>query len=350
MNDTRLILIDGLTGVGKSTTAQRLWLCLERAGTAARWIYEHDLSHPVWPAGDMQRIVARGAVPRNLMHRSLPRRWARLARNSQRGQVRTILEGSLLQSTIGLLLAMNVPEPDIVACLVACEQALAPARPVLFWLQHGDTAGSLRATLDDRRSDGYEQALITLLAGTPYGRAHHVASFDALVAFYERWTGVAKAACRQFTMPVIVVPAVDWRQREQQIAAALGCPGLEPPPPHIEAPARFIGRYRDLLSQDCLAIAGDETGLYMDDARRTRLLPAGGASFHVAGLGVEMRFSDERAGCFRRVGLHGNLPHLSPAWQRVDNEEGVTSPANVASPLCRIPTGDGRPGPAWGRS
>lgn len=323
MNGASLILIDGLTGVGKSTTAQHLWLGLEQRGTAARWVYEHDTTHPIWPPGDIQRMVQGGSMPAGFMDTTLPGRWAQLAEACLRGQRCTILESALLQATIGLLLAMNVHERDIVACLRACEQACAPARPVLFWLGHGDVAKSLRATIDDRRGDDYENALVTLLAATPYGRTHHVAGFAGLVQFYDTWSRLAQAACAEFSMPVVPVTATGWPARERQITDALGWPPLAPPRLSIEAPARFIGRYRDTCSQDGLAIAGSEHGLYLDDARRTPLIPRGGASFHVTGMCLEMAFTEERGGRFQRVGLHGHLPGLSPAWERIDNLEGA---------------------------
>jgi hypothetical protein len=323
MNEASLILIDGLTGVGKSTTAQHLWLSLEQRGTAAHWVYEHDTSHPVWPPGEAQRIVQRGSLPAGFMDTTLPGRWAQLADACIRGHRCTILESALLQATIGLLLAMNVPERDIVTCLRACEQACAPARPMLFWLGHGDVAESLRATFDDRRSDDYENALVALLAATPYGRTHPITGFAGLVQFYETWSRVAQSACETFSMPVVPVTASGWLAREQQIADALGWPPLEPPRVRIEAPTRFIGRYRDTCSQDGLAIAGSEHGLYLDDARRTPLIPRGGASFHVTGMCIEMAFADERDGRFHRLSLHGNLPGLSPAWERIDPLEGA---------------------------
>lgn len=323
MNGASLILIDGLTGVGKSTTAQHLWLGLEQRGTAARWVYEHDTTHPIWPPGEAPHIVQGGALPAGFMDTTLPGRWAQLAEACLRGHCSTILESALLQSTIGLLLAMNVHERDIVACLLACEQASAPAKPVLFWLGHGDVAKSLRATIDDRRGDDYENALVTLLAATPYGRTHHVAGFAGLVQFYEAWSCVARSVCEKFSMPVVPVTASGWPARERQITDALGWPPLAPPSMCIEAPARFIGRYRDMCSQDRLALAGSEHGLYLNDARRTPLIPRGGASFHVTGMCLEMAFTDERDGRFHRLNLHGNLPGLSPAWERIDNLEGA---------------------------
>jgi hypothetical protein len=51
MLNTKLILVDGLPGSGKSTTAQWLELQLRRNGFAAHWIHEANVPHPLWFGG-----------------------------------------------------------------------------------------------------------------------------------------------------------------------------------------------------------------------------------------------------------------------------------------------------------
>jgi adenylate kinase family enzyme len=48
MFDTKLIILDGLPGSGKSTTAQWLELQLQRNGFDAQWYWEGDVPHPQW--------------------------------------------------------------------------------------------------------------------------------------------------------------------------------------------------------------------------------------------------------------------------------------------------------------
>ncbi|MDM0053602.1 hypothetical protein [Variovorax sp. J22R115] len=323
MIDTTLILIDGLTGSGKSTTAQRLWLHLERCGVAARWIYEHDTSHPIWEAGELQCIFESGAVAPGFATRTLPMRWRRLALHCAASGVRTILESALLQSTVGLLLAMNADEREITSSILACDHAVAGQRPVLVWFRPGDVAQALRAVCDDRCDSGYEAALIKLLAATPYGRDHGLADFAGLVRFYQRWSDLAESLCARLGMPVLALDAPGWPARERRIAEFLGLPPFDEPRVRIEAPSRFLGPFRDMGSDDRLVIAGGEDGLHLDDARHTRLIAHAGATFHIAALCAELSFEDERGGRFHRIGLRGNLPGLSPTWYRVEGEEEV---------------------------
>ncbi len=47
MPDTRLILIEGFPGAGKSTTTQHIGKMLQQRGTACRWYLEEDESNPI---------------------------------------------------------------------------------------------------------------------------------------------------------------------------------------------------------------------------------------------------------------------------------------------------------------
>jgi hypothetical protein len=89
----------------------------------------------------------------------------------------------------------------------------------------------------------------------------------------------------------------------------------------IDEPSRFIGRYQDAASNDQLEVASDACGLYLDDARHTRLISRPDGGFLVAAMDVEVSFSQQDgAGRFRRLDLHGSLPGLSPLWTRVEGQ------------------------------
>jgi len=45
---SRLIVLDGLPGSGKSTTGQWLTSQLQEHGLNTRWLPEADVSHPLW--------------------------------------------------------------------------------------------------------------------------------------------------------------------------------------------------------------------------------------------------------------------------------------------------------------
>jgi hypothetical protein len=316
----KLILIDGMTGTGKSTTAQRLCLHLQRQGRAARWIYEHDTAHPIWPPGEQVRMVEAGVLDTDLLMLVLPQRWHALAAECAGSSRATILESSLFQTTVGFLLAMQADEAIITAHVMAVAQVIGGLQPALVYLRQGDAAAGLRATFEDRRLDQYEADLVALLAATPFGRAHGIADFAGLVRFYDKWRELTDALFARLAVAKIAIDVgdSDWPSRERQLTEFLGLPDIGNVPLRIERASRYCGRYADPASSDEIVVAGNELGLYLDDGRPTRLIPACEDRFYIAAIAAEMAFSEEREGRFRRLELSGNLLGLSPLWLRTE--------------------------------
>ena len=157
----KLVLIDGLTGSGKSTTAQRLWLHLTRHGHPARWFYEHDATHAIWPPDEQSGLVAAGdGLAPAFLAEALPARWRALAADCAATETVTILESTLFQSTVGFLLAMEVTERRIAEHVMAVADIVAGLTPVLVLFRPRDVARALRAACDDRQADDYAAALI----------------------------------------------------------------------------------------------------------------------------------------------------------------------------------------------
>ncbi len=329
MIDAKLILIEGMTGVGKSTTAQRLWLHLDSLGTAARWIYEHDVAHPIWPTGEQERIVQAGILQPAFLQQVLLR-WRNLARECAATKKITILDGSYFQATIGFLLAMNLTDEAIVEHARAVDVAIAEAAPALVYLRRRDMARGLSATFEDRRAVGYEDDLVQHIGRTPYAKKTGLSDVAGLVRFYEHWVALLDRVLPELRMATLMIDAdaADPSARERQLTEFLGVPAIGEFQARIEKPSRFVGRYRDASSDDEIVVSGTELGLYFGDGQRTVLIPRPEGTFHLAATSAELTFADESRGLFQSLHLSGNLPNLSPVWIRVnDNDDAMAMPA-----------------------
>jgi hypothetical protein len=305
-----------MPGSGKSTTSQRLWLHVLRNGCDARWIYEHDTNHPLWRFDEQSAILESSMIDVSLLD-DVVCRWRRLAEGLAGDGQTMILESALFQMPIGFLLTMDVDRRLILEFLLGVERTISGSDPALIYLRRGDVGQALRAICDDRRSDRFETGLIERLARTPYGRAYAVSDFRGLTGFYQRFVDIADELFERFQIPKLAVdPDVGWAECERSITGFLGLPAMQDPPTAVARPSRYVGRYKDAQSDDELEVAGDVGGLYLADARRTRLFCKSEDRFHVQSIGVELWFEDESEEKFGVLRLVGNLPGLSQVWLR----------------------------------
>src|SRR5262249_32067559 len=142
MRDTRLILIEGLPGSGKSTTAQ--WLChlLEGSGVAARWFHEQDTHHPVYRYDELQAAARRSASDCGAYHAHARVRWSRLAGRLTGGGDIPLLDGSFLQTPLVSMQLAGCDAAAISAHVREVERLVSAARPTLILLRQADTAAA----------------------------------------------------------------------------------------------------------------------------------------------------------------------------------------------------------------
>src|SRR6185295_5519402 len=96
-----LVLVEGMPGSGKSTTAQWLAGELEHQGRPARWVYEGEVPHPVVdpPSGllrDWKEIPGRHFAG-----------WSRFAAAVRAEETVVVVESAFLQRSVAAMLRRN---------------------------------------------------------------------------------------------------------------------------------------------------------------------------------------------------------------------------------------------------
>lgn len=174
----RLVLVDGLPGTGKTTTAERVFEGLRGRGIDCAWAREEAKPHPVFGPG----ILAARRQPE--FPALCIEAWTRFVAQTDRI---CVLDGAALQSTVRFMFEQRVADVDITAYWQAFETIVAPARPVLMYLRDPNPAQRLRRHAIRERGREWYEKLADHVARTPAGRPFRHLGVDGFVEFWVRY-------------------------------------------------------------------------------------------------------------------------------------------------------------------
>jgi hypothetical protein len=121
MLNTKLILIEGLPGAGKTTATAHLGTLLQQCGLTCRWFLEGDEPHP---------ITCLDLKLRDLPQK-LPPLWKTFTEQVQQDPTVTIIESRLWQNTALFMFMSEYPVAEIIQLHQLVWQVLAPLAPRL---------------------------------------------------------------------------------------------------------------------------------------------------------------------------------------------------------------------------
>lgn len=274
----KLIVVEGVPGAGKSTTAVLIKEHLDSLGIPARLYCEGDLDHPAdfesvaWldragfvallarypaQAGLLQACVqvadddhflpyrkmqlAHGAaLPDDLFTElaqhdvyKLPaadycrlsaERWAEFAAAAERDDAVTIFECCLIQNPLTVLLAVHDASADFASAHVRrLAQTVLDLNPAVIYLYQRDLRATLERAAGERPQEWLE-FVIGYLTGQAYGQVRGLAGFDGMVRFYEDRRAVELPLLYRLPAQTMVldVSDLDWRRCEREVRAFVG--------------------------------------------------------------------------------------------------------------------------------
>jgi hypothetical protein len=226
MRDMKLVLVEGLPGSGKTTTARWLVGALAGRGVGARLLREDAPEHPLKVGGPLHpggtttgaALFARYTVER-YADESLAR-WASFAAAADDG-VR-VVEAFPWQNAARVLFQMDAPMERILEYAAAVEDLLAPRRPVLVYLERRDAVATFLETAAER-GVGWTAPSVAIITDSPMARRHGLRGFDGalrFIALYKEFLDAVRAASR---LPAVVLEdGAPWNVRYEAVRTFLG--------------------------------------------------------------------------------------------------------------------------------
>lgn len=223
---TRVILLEGVPGSGKSTMGQFLAGELAAQGIPHKWWYEEEKAHPLYIFQDpasLQRALddLAGGAYQQVIAAAL-NKWRALAATIASSDTIVLLDSCLLGYLTWTLFAFDVSSSEIQAYLNEVEQILRGVSPCLIYLYQADLVQALR-TICDRRGDQTRERLIHNATQSLYGQRMELRGFEGMVTYWAAYRRFADAACQAADLPTLAIEtgAGDWPAYQQQARAFL---------------------------------------------------------------------------------------------------------------------------------
>ena len=231
MGATRLILIEGMIGPGKTTTAMRVGDWLARRGENARVFCEGAADHPIrtraedrlraaadpqapglGSAGDGRAAGSPGAYAAD--------QWRRLAERCLRDRRTIILESSYLQNSVMPAFIDGVPARTVNEIFTRIQRQAAPAEPLLVYLRPADISAAI-ARIHRTRGEPWSSRNVAFVENSPWARRRNLQGQDAVVKLYQAWEPVVTQLYSRYRFPKIMVtdPQRDWQVTLTRICA-----------------------------------------------------------------------------------------------------------------------------------
>jgi thymidylate kinase len=208
MLHTKLILIEGLPGAGKSTTTQRIGMRLQQAGLACRWYLEEDEPHPIACLDFLLKELPQ----------KLPPLWHTFAQQALKAPDITIMESRLWQNTAFFMYMGDFPVSAIRELQHQVWQVLTPLSPVLVYLDQDNVESALQR-LYSFREEALVNAAIQMTSTYPWFQRRGLNDVSGWVQFFQEWQRVAEQLYDDW--PAVKLRVVNahaaWETTYQQI-------------------------------------------------------------------------------------------------------------------------------------
>jgi hypothetical protein len=216
MRMRRFILIEGMIGAGKSTTAERLAAMLTEGGGDVHAFHEFADNHPIrTPGVDLVRTGTR--APEN---RYDPGQWNALADRCAQGTNTIIIESTFLQNSVMPLFVEDVPTTVVKELFAEIAGRIAPAAPLLVYLRPSDVADAIRRVHADR-GEPWSSRNYAFVSACPWARRRGLVGERAVVELYRAWEQLVDELLPTVESVVVPDPQRDWEGALQRVYDAV---------------------------------------------------------------------------------------------------------------------------------
>ncbi len=295
MRKTKLILIDGMTGSGKSVTAHFLARQLGKNGIKARWYHEEEPDHPLLyrEPGECKGLPE--TERKEIYMRDYPAQWKAFAESLHGSGDVTIVECYLFQSSLIGLVRMEYPKERIKSFSRALMEQVSGLDPTVIYFHQDDVPAALRLNWS-RRGEEWRDWYVNRMAKTTWAARRGIGGEEAAFGIWESWMSITRELAGEFGVPCLAIEnsGQDWASYRARMLEFIGIPQVAETMVR-DADARFASRYvgRGEVGEDVpFNVRFGKDGLRVDAFwPDLRLIPKTDDEFEMEGFPFSFRFN-----------------------------------------------------------
>lgn len=209
----RLVLIEGMVGAGKSTTARQLARGLQDRGEDARAYDEFAPDHPIRTQVADRLLGVEEANDPGVYDL---RQWNALADRCVRGTQTVILEAAFLQNSVLPHLSDDAPPAVVKDVFADIAARIAPAAPLLIYLRPADVGEAIRR-VHAERGEPWSSRNLAFGSACAWARRRGLVGEAAVIALYSAWEPIVDELLPTMDSLLLVDPQRDWERALQRI-------------------------------------------------------------------------------------------------------------------------------------
>lgn len=325
--DTQLVIVTGMSGAGKSSTAKGLARQCRLNGIPHRWLEEETRNHPI-TAGEFGGGGLREEADLDHQIPGMLTRWEQLVRRIRRSRRMYIIEGVYYQNIIRYFYVADYPPAKIAAYYDALMERLAPVRPLVVFLRRAD----VRATLESMyptRGPRWQRAILDHPEEYRYITNRGLQGDEGVYAMWQAYQDLAEGLFERIPGRKVRIDTSggDWEGYLEHLTSLLGLQYHQPEIIPVADPLRYCGRYEVKIGDQShsFAVRFDGAALYVQAfLDYMKLHPLGGDRFTISSFPIELIFLKNRAGQVYAVRAKGEYDWdiMGHVLRRSDPSEG----------------------------
>ncbi|NOR44806.1 MAG: hypothetical protein GQ534_04400 [Candidatus Delongbacteria bacterium] len=212
MINTKLILVDGITGSGKSTTAHYIARQMKKNGIKVKWLHEEERNHPL---AEMQKN--KGESDEDHTKRVLieyPKKWIDFTNKIKNDEYIYIVESYLFQDMIMFPHFMNDLErqkiKDFSHSILKITSCL---NPVLIHFYQKDVEKSLKLNWK-RRGNDWTKGFISFFKNTLYCKNRNIKGKKGVIKLWDDFTSLTLELFKEFNYRKIQIENSEHKWEE----------------------------------------------------------------------------------------------------------------------------------------